>query len=191
MWLFGICDFLFDYLHYFDLLGVWFGFLWSGLVFFFSFPVPFSPYPACLPPCTKQISTKAWTKGMPLELIRRHFLAFRTLSSEPYSVVVQGYLDEAIWLSVCVTDQRTHLASRIKMTFGKEGELWFCRIRIPHPLVRLCCAVMGGGRHRARRRMGSYPNFPPVHCGTGTELAGPLVPVFSTCKIRVIIPPFH
>lgn len=134
--------------------------------------------------------------GMLLELIRRHLGAFGMLSSEPHSAAVWGHLDETIRLQVCVTDQRAHLAFRIRTTFGKEGELWFCGVHIPsppHPPPReaVLCYPWGRGRHGARKEMGSYSAFPPVHCGTCTDLAGFLVPISSTCKMRVIIPPFH
>lgn len=119
--------FLFHYVHYFDLLGVGFGFLWSGPVF--------SP-----PPTPKAVQYWSLDKecalcplGRPLELIRGDWRAFGTLSSELCSVAVWRHLHEAIWLQVCVTDQRTHLAFRIKTIFGKEEELWFCGVHIPFP----------------------------------------------------------
>lgn len=49
--------FLSNCLHYFGLLGVCFGFVCSGLVFSFSSSLSFFPP-------TKQISTKAWRKGV-------------------------------------------------------------------------------------------------------------------------------
>lgn len=51
--------FLFNYLHYFSLLGVCFGFVWSGLVFSFSFSL------SCSSPHPKADSTKAWRKDVP------------------------------------------------------------------------------------------------------------------------------
>lgn len=73
-----------------------------------------------------------------------------------------------------------------------ERELQLYGYGFPSPQVRLYCAIKVGeaGRHTASEEMGSNPALPLIQCGTFTEPASVFVPVFSTCKMRVIIPTF-
>lgn len=138
IWLFG--GYCFYLIVYIVLIFCVFGLVWSRIFFCF---------------CTRQTSTEAWRRVCSLssryaledkclELVRRHLGTFRTWTSKLQSAPVCWHLDEAIGLQVCITHQRAPLASWIRTTFGKEGELcWSHRYALRDSVpTRWGCTVL-------------------------------------------------
>lgn len=79
--------------------------------------------------------------------------AFVALTFKLQSAPGCWHLDEATWLQVYITDQRAHLASRIKRHLERRGSSGPVDAH-SLPEVRLYCTIMTGEKAQGQKRDG-------------------------------------